>query len=131
MKHRLRLSKILFALSAFLLVMGPSPAFAHDNLGGDELAAIFWMLVSALVVAAMGAVALIWALRTGQFNNVEESKYTMLDTADNYDAIMTEYEERIAETRNQKSEIRNQKSEARDQMPEGSGQQPELIPRYS
>ena len=107
MKQKLRLSKVLFGLSAFLLVMGPTPAFAHDNLGGDELAAAGWMLVAALVVAAMGAAALVWAIRAGQFNNVEESKYTMLETADNYDAIMAEYEAGERENRRLKRENRN------------------------
>ena len=33
---------------------------------------------------------------SGQFNNVEESKYTMLDTAEDYDSIMAEADAREA-----------------------------------
>lgn len=90
MRTELRLSRILIALGVGLLVMGPSPALAHDNLGGDELAVANWMLVAAFVVLAMGVLAAIWAARSGQFSNVEESKYRMLDNADDYDAILAE-----------------------------------------
>ena len=48
------------------------------------------MLVGAIAVTAMALLAGIWAWRSGQFGNVEDSKYTMLDTADNYDDIMAE-----------------------------------------
>lgn len=92
MKQRFRLSRYLSVLSVLLLVLAPSPAFAHDNLGGDELAVANWMLLSALVVAAMGVLALVWAVRSGQFSNVEESKYRMLELADNYDRIIADEE---------------------------------------
>jgi hypothetical protein len=68
----------------------PAAALAHDNLGGDELSMSGAMLAGAIAVTAMALVAGIWAWRSGQFGNVEDSKYTMLDTADNYDAIMAE-----------------------------------------
>jgi len=87
-QQRLRVMRALFALGGLLLIAAPSTASAHDNLGGDELAASNWMLICALVVLVMGVLAAVWAARAGQFSNVEESKYTMLDTAEDYDAIM-------------------------------------------
>ena len=77
-----------------MLVLAPGTAFAHDNLGGDELAVANWMLVGALITIVMGVLAGLWAVRSGQFNNIEESKYSMLDTAEDYDAIMAEADER-------------------------------------
>jgi len=73
-----------------MLALTPGQALAHDNLGGDELAMSSLMLIGAVVVAAMGALALIWAARGGQFNNVEESKYSMLENADEYDPLLLE-----------------------------------------
>ncbi len=77
-----------------MLAVTPGTALAHDNLGGDELAVANWMLIGALVVLVMGVLAGIWAARSGQFSNIEESKYTMLDTAEDFDAIMAESDER-------------------------------------
>lgn len=73
-----------------LLALVPGRALAHDNLGGDELAMSNLMLIGAVLVILMATLAGIWAWQAGQFNNVEESKYRMLDTADNYDAVMEE-----------------------------------------
>jgi len=73
-----------------MLALAPSQALAHDNLGGDELAMSSLMLIGAVVVAAMGGLALIWAAKAGQFKNVEESKYSMLETADDYDPLILE-----------------------------------------
>jgi cbb3-type cytochrome oxidase maturation protein len=94
MRAKAIMVKALALVSGLLLLMTPSPAFAHDNVGGDELAVANWMLISALVVAGLGALALIWAVRAGQFSNVEESKFTMLETADDYDSIMAAAEAR-------------------------------------
>jgi nitrogen fixation-related uncharacterized protein len=94
MNTKLRLMRILWALGVALLLFAPSTALAHDNLGGDELAASWWMLVAAVVVIIMGLIAGIWAIRDGQFSNVEESKYRMIEIADDYDAIMAEVDER-------------------------------------
>jgi cbb3-type cytochrome oxidase maturation protein len=88
------IARLCVVLSGLLLTFTPSPAFAHDNLGGDELAVANWMLIAAIVVAVMGVVALAWAARAGQFSNVEESKYRMLDLADDYDALMATAAER-------------------------------------
>jgi hypothetical protein len=81
-----------------MLVVAPSRALAHDNLGGDELAATNWMLIGAMVVVLMGVLAGIWAWRSGQFNNVEESKYRMIDLSEDYDSVMAEVDarERVA-----------------------------------
>jgi cbb3-type cytochrome oxidase maturation protein len=88
LRSRLRPARALFVLALFLAIWGPLPAFAHENLGDDELAVANWMLIAAFVVAVMGAVALLWAARSGQFSNIEESKYRMLETADEYDALV-------------------------------------------
>ena len=94
MKAKLLLMRTVFGLSAIMGAMGPTTAFAHDNIGGDELAAANWMLIGAFVVALSGILGGIWAWRTGQFSNVEESKYAMLETADDFDAVMAEVDAR-------------------------------------
>jgi nitrogen fixation-related uncharacterized protein len=94
MKMKLRLIRILFALGVFLLVMAPETASAHDNLGGDELAVANWMLVAAMVTVVLAALAGLWAFKAGQFSNVEDSKYSMLDTAEDFDAVMAEADAR-------------------------------------
>jgi len=90
MNKKYRLSEILFILAGFLLIWAPSTAFAHDNLGDDELATAGWMLIAAIVVALMGALTLLWAARSGQFNNIEESKFRMIELADDYDSVMAQ-----------------------------------------
>ncbi len=90
MEARLKLMRILIGLGGALLVAAPSSALAHENVGGDELAAANWMLIGAMVTIVMGLIAGFWAWRSGQFTNIEESKYRMLEIADNYDEIMAE-----------------------------------------
>jgi hypothetical protein len=90
MKAKLLLMRTLAGLGGLLLAATPSLASAHDNLGGDELVVANWMLVGAFVVIVMGVLAGIWAARAGQFTNVEESKFRMIDNAEDYDAIMAE-----------------------------------------
>jgi len=95
-----KIHKRLHKIAArFLLVIGtlglalvPTVASAHDNLGGDELATANWMLVGAMVTIVIGIGWGIWASNTGQFTNIEESKYVMLENAEDYDAIMAEYD---------------------------------------
>jgi nitrogen fixation-related uncharacterized protein len=99
MNAKLRLMRVLIGLGGVLLTVAPSTALAHDNLGGDELAVANWMLIAALVVIVMGVLAAIWAARAGQFNNIEESKYRMLDTAEDFDAVMAEADAREAAAR--------------------------------
>ena len=88
-------ARIVLIIGTLMLALVPAQAFAHDNLGGDELAVASWMLVAAMVTVVIGVIWAIWGARTGQFNNIESSKYTMLDTADDYDGIMAEYDAQL------------------------------------
>src|SRR5215212_2568953 len=99
MNARMKLMRVLIGLGGVLLTIAPSTALAHENVGGDELAMANWMLIGAIVVIVMGVIAGIWAARAGQFTNVEESKYRMLDTADDFDAVMAEVDARAAAAR--------------------------------
>jgi nitrogen fixation-related uncharacterized protein len=92
MKKDLKLMRIVWVAAGLLVALAPTSALAHENVGGDELAVANWMLVGAIITIVMGIIAGVWAIRTGQFNNVEESKFTMLATAENYDAILAEVE---------------------------------------
>jgi hypothetical protein len=87
-----RYSRIILIIGVIMLALVPTPALAHDNLGGDDLAVANWMLVFAMVTVVIGALWAIWGLMNGQFNGIESSKYTMLDTADDYEAIMAEFD---------------------------------------
>ncbi len=98
-RHKIA-ARILLVAGALGLALVPTAAFAHDNLGGDELATANWMLVGAMVTIVMGILWGIWASRTGQFTNVEESKYRMLENAEDYDAIMAEFDARQQEAQN-------------------------------
>jgi hypothetical protein len=94
MRLKMRLMRILVGLGGFMLAVAPGTAFAHDNLGGDELAVANWMLIGAMITIVIGVLWGLWAVRTGQFNNIEESKFTMLDNAEDFDAVMAEADER-------------------------------------
>src|SRR5687768_7229759 len=76
-----------------ILLAAPATAWAHDGLGGDELAVANWMLVGAILTVVMGILAGVWAWRNGQFNNIEASKYSMLELSEDYDRVMAEAEE--------------------------------------
>jgi nitrogen fixation-related uncharacterized protein len=89
MKRRLFIYTILGTAAA----LAPSNALAHDGLGGDELAASNWMLIGALITIVMGILAGIWAAKNGQFNNVESSKYSMIEMSEDLDAVLAEAEE--------------------------------------
>lgn len=80
--------RALLALG-LLLVLGSvaGPAHAHDNLGGDEMSMAIAIFLAGMVTMAGAALALVWAVRTGQFSNVEQAKYTMLDNADDLDDL--------------------------------------------
>jgi nitrogen fixation-related uncharacterized protein len=52
------------------------------------------MLVGAIITIVLGLIWAVWAIRAGQFSNVEESKYRMLELAEDYDAIMAEADAR-------------------------------------
>ncbi|MEA2575926.1 MAG: hypothetical protein QOH93_3224 [Chloroflexia bacterium] len=88
--------KVCWLLSAFLLLAVPTVASAHDNIGDDELAVANWMLIGALVAILTGVFMAWWAIHSGQFSNVEESKFSMLDNAEDYEAIMAESDAREA-----------------------------------
>lgn len=94
MEKQLRTMKALWFTGAILLVAMPVQAFAHDSIGDDELAVSNWMLVAAIVTIVMGGLMGLWAIKSGQFNNVEQSKFNMLDTAEDFDTIMAESDER-------------------------------------
>ncbi len=96
MRRYLRLMKLCWWAAALLLLAVPNVASAHENIGDDELAVANWMLIGAFVAILTGIFMGWWALRTGQFNNVEESKFTMLDNAEDYEAIMAESDAREA-----------------------------------
>ncbi|MEO5952620.1 MAG: hypothetical protein ABIQ44_09170 [Chloroflexia bacterium] len=96
--HRLA-ARLTLVTGALALALVPSAVSAHDNLGGDELATANWMLVGAMVTVVIGVFWGIWAAKTGQFSNVEESKYVMLENAEDYDAIMAEFDAKEQATR--------------------------------
>jgi nitrogen fixation-related uncharacterized protein len=93
MKGRLR-NKFIAAVAGLLLALAPMSAFAHDNVGDDELAAANWMLIGAIITIVLGLIWGVWALRAGQFSNIEESKYRMLELAEDFDAVMAEADAR-------------------------------------
>jgi hypothetical protein len=85
-------ARFLLVIGTLGLALVPTVASAHDNLGGDELATANWMLVGAVITIVIGVAWGVWASNTGQFTNIEESKYVMLENAEDYDAIMAEYD---------------------------------------
>jgi nitrogen fixation-related uncharacterized protein len=85
-------ARAVLVIGVIMLALVPTPAMAHDNLGGDELAVASWMLVFAMVTVVIGVLWGIWAVMNGQFSGIESSKYTMLDTADDYEGIMAEFD---------------------------------------
>jgi nitrogen fixation-related uncharacterized protein len=98
MTGRLR-NKSIAAVAGLLLALAPMSAFAHDNVGDDELAAANWMLIGAIITIVLGLIWGVWALRAGQFSNIEESKYRMLELAEDFDAIMAEADARESRAR--------------------------------
>jgi nitrogen fixation-related uncharacterized protein len=99
MRQKLVLARTLVMGGALLAAVAPHMALAHDNIGGDELAATNWMLIAALVAILTGIFFGLWAWQSGQFTNVEESKYRMLENAEDYDTIMAEAEAREKQAR--------------------------------
>jgi hypothetical protein len=85
-------ARFLLVIGTLGLALVPTVASAHDNLGGDELATANWMLVGAVITIVIGVAWGVWASNTGQFTNIEESKYVMLENAEDYDAIMAEFD---------------------------------------
>ncbi len=68
-------------LVVLLMVMFVTPAFAHDGVGGDELAAADSMLVVAAAFFIMAGLALLYSIRNGELRNPEGAKYEMLMAA--------------------------------------------------
>lgn len=65
-----------FATAALLVA---APAYAHDAVAGEELSGAQEILLVAMVLLIGGLIICFWAWRHGQFTNIEEPKYTMLD----------------------------------------------------
>ncbi len=96
MKSKLRLVRLFIGAGGMLLALSPGMASAHDALGGDELVVANWMLIGAMVTIMIGLIAALWGFKSGQFTNIEESKYSMIDTSEDFDAIMAEADAREA-----------------------------------
>jgi nitrogen fixation-related uncharacterized protein len=64
-----------------------TPTDAHDNLGGDELAMSYAMFAFSVAIAVTGGLTILWAIRTGQFHNIEEVSYKMLENAPDLDDL--------------------------------------------
>ncbi len=82
------LVRSLGALGAFLIMCSLVPvASAHDNIGGDEMSMAMIIFIGGCITIVGAALAVLWAWKTGQFDNVEQAKYTMLENADDLDAL--------------------------------------------
>lgn len=77
----------LAALALLVWAVLAQPTDAHDNLGGDELSMSYAMFAFSVAIAVTGALTIVWAVRSGQFHNVEEAKYTMLENAPDLDDL--------------------------------------------
>jgi nitrogen fixation-related uncharacterized protein len=75
------------AVVSLALLAVARPALAHDNLGGDELSMAFWMFAFSVGIAMTGVFALYIAVRSGQFSQIEEAKYRILDNAPDLDDL--------------------------------------------
>ncbi|MDQ2806138.1 MAG: cbb3-type cytochrome oxidase assembly protein CcoS [Chloroflexota bacterium] len=73
-------------LLGVLMSLG-APAYAHDNLGGDEMSMALTIFLAGMVTMVGAALAMWWAYRAGQFSNIEEAKYRMLDDAPDLDLL--------------------------------------------
>jgi len=83
-----RLARLGLAGGVLLLLMSlGTPAYAHDNLGGDEMSMALVIFLAGMVTMVGAALGMWWAYRTGQFSNVEEAKYRMLDDAPDLDLL--------------------------------------------
>jgi nitrogen fixation-related uncharacterized protein len=125
MRTKMRIGRILFVLGTAAAVLAPTSAFAHDNLGGDELAVANWMLIAAVFVAMLGGLAMVWAAMSGQFSNIEDSKYTMLDTAEDFDAIMAEAD--AEQERLRKLEVERAQAGKRTASSESAKESPQTV----
>ena len=82
------IARLGLALGLLLLLISVSaPAYAHDNLGGDEMSMALVIFLAGMVTMVGASLAMWWAYRAGQFSNVEEAKYRMLDNAPDLDLL--------------------------------------------
>ncbi len=81
-------ARLGLALGVLLvLISAGAPVYAHDNLGGDEMSMALTIFLAGMVTMVGAAVAMWWAYRSGQFSNVEEAKYRMLEDAPDLDTL--------------------------------------------
>jgi nitrogen fixation-related uncharacterized protein len=75
--------KLITVLGIVLVMMlaFASPVFAHDGVGGDELAAADSMLIVAGIFVVMSGLGVLWSISNGEFRNPEAAKFNMLKTA--------------------------------------------------
>jgi nitrogen fixation-related uncharacterized protein len=84
-----RLAQAAAGLGTFLVLLSQAtPAAAHDNLGGDEMSMAIAIFIAGCVLIAGASLAVLWAWRGGQFNNVEQAKYDMLKNAEDLDDLL-------------------------------------------
>src|SRR5689334_209689 len=82
------LARVLAAAGVFLVLASyAAPASAHDNLGGDEFSMAIAIFIVGMALVIGAGLGILWAVRTGQFSDVERAKYTMLENADDLDDL--------------------------------------------
>jgi hypothetical protein len=75
MKRKLLIS--LLGVVALMLVL-TVPAFAHEGVGGDELASADSMLIIAMIFVLMTGMGIMWSWANGELKNPEQIKNQML-----------------------------------------------------
>ncbi|NWJ45906.1 MAG: hypothetical protein HXX08_08510 [Chloroflexi bacterium] len=69
-------------LLVFLMLLAfTTPAFAHENVGGDELAAADAMWIVASFFLIISGLGIIYSVQNGEFRNPEKTKRDMLRRA--------------------------------------------------
>ena len=76
MKRKLLISTLSGLAMLTMLIV---PAFAHDGVGGDELAAADSMFIVAMIFALMTGLMIILSWRNGEFRNPEAIKRQALE----------------------------------------------------
>lgn len=72
-----KLSIALLSVVALVLVF-TVPAFAHEGVGGDELASADSMLIIAMIFVLMTGLGVMWSWANGELKNPEAIKNQML-----------------------------------------------------
>ncbi|MDB5079646.1 MAG: hypothetical protein JWP00_1570 [Chloroflexi bacterium] len=75
MKRKLVIS--ILSVAALMLVF-TLPAFAHEGVGGDELASADSMLLIAMLFVLMTGLGVMWSWANGELKNPEQIKNQML-----------------------------------------------------